>query len=114
MKIKEKATIYDLWRMCKNHEDDCKNCPLKECVYNFDWITSHNEIDKMNEAILNWCKEHPIKTRQEKFLEMFPNAAIDTNTGVIDICPKMTDCEVECSTPCDNCSKKYWLAEVKE
>ena len=55
------------------------------------------------------------KTRQEKFLEVFPLAA--TRKGVIDICPMKTerrynDCDE--SRSCYSCQKKYWLAAEQE
>ena len=38
-------------------------------------------------SISIWDKEHPVnKTRQSKFLELYPNTKLDTK-GSIDICP---------------------------
>ena len=55
------------------------------------------------------------KTRQEKFLELFPLAV--TRKGVIDICPMKTerrynDCNE--SRSCYSCQKRYWLAAEEE
>ena len=115
----EKATIYDYARMCKSC-DACNECPLyyrncgigKDCD---DIIT--DEPDIANEIILNWCKEHPVETRQDRFLKMFPNADIDY--GFLDICPRTIDKysanEKEClHKTCLGCKKEYWLAEVDE
>ena len=121
----EKATIYDFARMCKFY-GECNNCPLNyektHCGTCNIFMGEHP--DKTNEIILNWVKEHPIKTRQSKFLKMFPNAQISSD-GVIEITP----CAIEknkhitsnCSCPvahgfnnCDECRKKFWLAEVDE
>lgn len=80
--MKEKATIFDYARMCKNTET-CNDCPLG---LNINWANIAcsylmREIpDKANEIILNWCKEHPVETRQDRFLKMFPNAQ-KLNTG---------------------------------
>ena len=108
--MNEKATIYNFARMCKAYID-CKGCPLKEhqpFVCN-EMIRKYP--DKANEIILNWCEEHPIKTRQSRFLEMFPNAKI-TN-GVVTICPKNVETTLKCSMKsCEKCSEEYWLAEV--
>ena len=112
----EKATIYDYVRMCnKNSENgSCEPCPLcgKECVLE---DMTDEALQEANEIILNWCKEHPIKTRQSEFLKMFPNARKFHNKFV-GICPKDIDNTYECETygNCDECRKKYWLAEVDE
>ena len=114
----EKATIYDYVRMCNGLNEKCYECKLyDECRvgYNCTWVL-RNCTDRANDIILKWCKEHPVKTRQDKFLEMFPNAKL--NGGIIDICPKTVDrgynrgyCNGE---ECYNCRSKYWLAEVEE
>lgn len=124
-KVNEKATIYDYIRMCKSFEQDCRDCPLftpndgRSCRQ-----VMEDTPNKANEIILNWCEEHPVKTRQSELLKMFPNAKVDSN-GVIDIAP----CTVEkggCAmivsswtvsdkyTTCAQCRKEYWLAEVEE
>ena len=117
-----KATIFDFGRMCRAYID-CKGCPLKEhqpFVCN-EMIRKYP--DKANEIILNWCKEHPVETRQDRFLKIFPNAKTN-NDGVIELAP----CTIEkdmyinvgsCSLlygfeSCDECRKKFWLAEVDE
>lgn len=53
------------------------------------------------------------KTRQERFLEMFPHA--DTHTGVLEVCPGDIDMRYTCHGPkdCADCKKEYWLAAEK-
>ena len=126
-KVNEKASVYDYARMCKAFKNKCGICPIS--IGN----NGTNELcaklvmkhpDKANEIILNWCKEHPIKTRQDALLKMFPNARTDSD-GVIEIAP----CAIEtgrydmtaqsCTmshkyTNCGQCRKEYWLAEVNE
>lgn len=114
--MKEKASVYDFARMCRAHVDACEKCPLwnEACTVS---LMSGIVLDKVNEIILNWCKEHPIKTRQSEFLKLCPNAPKDEN-GIIAI----PSCTVEEGYAIDNCSKKsctqcrkeYWLAEVDE
>ena len=111
---KEKATIFDYARMCKSY-DDCKKCPIGTrnnsagiaCDY---LIRTHT--DKANKIILKWCEEQPVKTRQDKFLEMFPNAEC------LNICPRCIDniiAKSDCAAVhCEECKKRYWLAEVEE
>lgn len=118
--MKEKATIYDLWRVCKVNMGYCKDCPLQHKGCDVNRNLSLEEVDELNEAILEWCKEHPVKTRQNKFLELFPNAS--TRDTIIDICPCKVDCDYDCKNirghcgefDCGECKKSYWLAEVEE
>ena len=111
--MNEKATIYDYVRMCKTFED-CKDCPLNRglCYVN---LLNKEELDEANEIILKWCKKHPVKTRQDKFLEMFPNAHIYTD-GVLEAKPCHIDENTECGSEndCNICRSEYWLAEVEE
>jgi len=106
----EKATIYDYARLCASFEK-CNQCVLlKFCAEQRNIFS--NDIDKANEIILNWCKEHPIKTRQSKLLEVFPNA-------MVNICPldfdKLFDSETcRAYEDCTACKKDYWLTEVEE
>lgn len=118
-KINKKATIYDYARICKSY-DDCKKCPIGTrnnsvgipCDY---LIRTHP--DKANEIILNWCEEHPVETRRDRFLKMFPNANICR--GCLEISPCNVDIRQfdseKCGTKsCAKCRKEYWLAEVEE
>ena len=117
----EKATIYDYARMCGSPNPKCDKCKLHALCrvgYNCTWVL-RNQTDEANEIILNWCKEHPIKTRQSEFLKMFPNA--DIYKGAINICPCKIDCDYDCKNKekyadfdCTGCKKAYWLAEVDE
>ena len=70
--------------MCKNHKE-CRDCLLSADVNGMSiacLCLVRNYPDKANEIILKWCKEHPIKTRQDKLLKIFPN------TQIIDgVCP---------------------------
>lgn len=111
-----KATIFDFSRVCKTYYDNCSKCPLahqnNEISVRCDDILRINP-DKANEIILNWCKEHPVETRQDRFLKMFPKAVTNGN-GRISICPKNIDKTHECElkpNECANCMDEYWLAE---
>ena len=112
----EKATIFDYVRMCSapiyDTYSECRNCPLSsynnylgEPCGNF--LRDHP--DKANEIILKWCKEHPVKTRQDRFLKMFPNA------NPLLICPATMGANINCAKmDCNKCQHDYWLAEVDE
>lgn len=54
------------------------------------------------------------KTRQERFLEMFPHAIVFS--GALNICPGDIDVRYTCRGPkdCTDCKKEYWLAAEKE
>lgn len=111
----EKATIYDYARMCNSLGDNCKECPLfnKESACSGEIL---HHTSKANEIILKWCKEHPIKTRQDELLKMFPNAKID-NCGTSILCPQWVDKDFNCNPQtlcCDECCREYWFAEVDE
>ena len=121
----KKATIYDYVRMCKKYAKGCcKGCPLYSFNNEICRATLQTHTDEANEIILKWCEEHPIKTRQDKFLEMFPNAEINRD-GIIEIYPcnieksfYISDC-YSCSqehgfSSCGECRKRYWFAEVDE
>lgn len=113
----KKATIYDYARMCKFHKE-CANCPL---IYKKTHCESCNIFigknpDKANEIILKWCEEHPVETRQDRLLKMFPHSETD-NDGVLVCCPKWVDKDFRCDMSgrlCTECRKEYWLAEVDE
>lgn len=124
-----KATIYDYARMCKAYyKRGCEGCLLCfETNAENEWCDDFVKKfpDKANEIILNWCKEHPIKTRQSEFLKMFPNAEKLPN-NVVNVSPCHVDKKlfvglttVDCITSkgyscCAQCKKEYWLAEVDE
>ena len=116
----EKATIYDYARMCKAFKNNCGICPMS--IGNNGTIELCAKLvmkypDKANKIILNWCKEHPVETRQDRFLKMFPNANICR--GCLEISPCNVDIRQfdseKCGTKsCAQCRKEYWLAEVEE
>lgn len=109
----EKATIYDYARMCASFEKCNKCILLKFCAEQRNIFS--NDIDKANEIILKWREEHPVKTRQDEFLKMFPNARIVA--GTVAVCPKDIETAYACkavNSNCINCRKSYWLAEVAE
>lgn len=55
-----------------------------------------------------------IKTRQEKFLEMFPHA--DLRNDILSICPGNVDTRLVCNEQgsCRDCLKEYWFAKDDE
>lgn len=93
--------------MCKAC-DNCNNCPLWVDAKSCDYLI-RTAPDKANEIILKWCEEHPVKTRQDRFLKMFPNAPI--RDDIISLCPTDVDTKQQCNNNnCTECRKEYWLA----
>lgn len=111
--MKKQATIFDYARICKQ-STKCSQCLLRKfCADQRDMFS--NDIDKANEIILKWCEEHPVKTRQDEFLEMFPNANV--RDGVVRVCPRCIESSRHCQFPkceCLDCLRNYWFAEVDE
>ena len=114
----KKATLFDYVRLCKHYKKGCRKCPL-HLSSNGMYLDCNDLIldstDKANEIILKWCKEHPVETRQDKFLKMFPNARTDDD--VLSICPQVINKDFPCQEEvkrCSDCCKEYWLAELEE
>ena len=117
----EKATIFDYARMCKFYKNCDDRALAKTTAMCQVFIEEHP--DKANEIILKWCKEHPVETRQDRFLKMFPNAKLSSD-GLVSICAQGCDRSWNCklniyannieNIDCTDCRKEYWLAEVEE
>lgn len=94
-------------RMCDS-VTDCKHCPLGEYflpLYSDGYSCPQYCFDNPHRAanaVEQWSKEHPRKTRVQDFLEKFPNAPLTNghpsacckHIGYIKECPPCT-CE-EC------------------
>lgn len=98
-------------RMCDSYNNMCDGCgfgKVPQCN-----LTEKDNPEKAVEIVEKWSSEHPAKTRQSELLKAFPNAEIEN--GVAITCPKSLDKNVECETlnSCVECTRKYWLAEVK-
>lgn len=115
-----KEFIAERNRMCDyyNGAAHCKRvvgettelCPLRDyvCVH-LPGVTVAviDEVEK-------WSKTHPKKTRQDKFLKMFPNAEL--RYSAVNICPHKADVNfvVDCrETDCDKCCKEFWSEEIE-
>lgn len=113
-------------RMCLSVE--CSECPLNYEVINptFPCKTSsisaeRKDPEKCVTIVEKWSAEHPVKTRQSEFLNVFPNAELNTD-GILTIAPCLVDKTLnrsagnteECciKNDCIKCRKEYWLAEV--
>lgn len=108
-------------RMCKAYNDDgCKECPAyrHRCGEEFDGQEDGVSI------VEQWAKEHPVITRQNKLLNLFPLMdAIED--GCIEICPLLFDrsfhdrndrgwCTENDNKVCPECKRRFWMEELKE
>ena len=65
-----------------------------------------------------WSAAHPRKTRQDLFLEQYPNAKT-SEKGTLYICPIFVDKNATikypciCSTNCSDCRREFWSQEVE-
>lgn len=124
----------------------CRGLPCEECDFNedncvtslFNWLYEDDgekpdgcdgckyEYKREDESPCTECcnnytskwERKPKKTRQDKFLECYPN--VRKCKGVIDVCPKDLDMHFYCRTEdshsggCTTCCQDYWLQEVEE
>lgn len=116
--------IEELNRMCKSFDrgDGCQMCPACDnelhCA-----VSAMSKLDAKEQVAIveKWSKEHPRKTRQDVFLEQYPEAQLDAY-GVLRICPVNISAEYrdkggECLflySDCRDCRRKFWTEEVKE
>lgn len=78
------------------------------------WGVDAAQIVKNTEA---WSAAHPRKTRQDVFLEQWPEAEIDCEGAlVIDPCDldKTESEKGDCyHRRCDDCRREFWMQEVE-
>lgn len=86
-----------------------------------DWGFSRENVRNVIRSV-SAADAHPRKTRQDLFLEQWPNATRDSG-GVVNICPKLLDVDISCTDeetertglckPCDDCQYEFWMQEVE-
>lgn len=116
--------LKEAMRMCESYTN-CTNCVLKQksAAMRCHCFTTSIETeapDKLVAIIEKWSKEHPIKTRQDKFLEQYPDTLVDAQ-GIININPCMIKKQKfnqtkDCSNfniSCEECREKFWGEELK-
>lgn len=104
-------------RMCDYYTKNdgiggCANCPEFDSACNVvRYVTPEYIAD-----VEKWSQEHPRKTRQDVFMEQWPEAELVD--GIIDVKP----CRLvaafrlgqEChKTFCYDCRRKFWMQEVE-
>lgn len=75
------------------------------------WGVDAEQIVKNTEE---WSATHPLKTRQDVFLEQWPKARIDTD-GVLWACPINFVYNHPCFSGfgCPDCRREFWMQEVE-
>lgn len=116
--VKEYSRLCDAYRLPQ--KSACRtDCPFinMRCAFPENVNINHPErFEKTYNIVEKWSDTHPVKTRQSKFLKMFPNAVIDEDDGILCIRPCDIDERIGCTNGkgCDDCYRKYWLAEVTD
>lgn len=98
-------------RMCKSFSRCCGDCPANDVSSCIDYQWGEEIVP----IVEKWSKENPRKTRQDAFLEQYPDAPL--SYGIINIKP----CQVvknhtygDCSiTDCPLCRKEFWNEELE-
>lgn len=109
--------VETLGRMC---DAECIKCEFRKRLSGFEtcavWRKTHPE--EAVAIVEQWAAAHPVKTRQSVFLEMFPNAPIFPDTGIVKMSPCEVDAVLRGNCPgvgcCPECRKKFWLTEVED
>lgn len=101
-------------RMCTSNL--CSECPAKDLYCSMTMAFNNNDT-RIVDAVEKWSKEHPRKTRQSVFLELYPNARA-TIDGTVDIwtceVEKNMQNDIDCnSLSCANCRREFWTEEVE-
>nr|DAL02795.1 MAG TPA: hypothetical protein [Caudoviricetes sp.] len=105
-------------RMCNSY-DGCKGCPCEKARCALNSLTSDNDYKRIVVMVEEWSAAHPRKTRQDVFLEQWPEAKID-NGGCLAVCPyyvsathrdKYGCCVVRGKSCCD-CRREFWMKVV--
>lgn len=111
--------VKEYLRMCTK-VDECEDCP----VYKTDFCTvpakerSQESAEEIVELVEEWSAAHQLKTRKSVFLEQYPNAKVDGDSGVPIVYPCQIKQDIEgvvyCnSISCTDCRREFWMQEVK-
>lgn len=102
-------------RMCdyytkKDGTGGCADCPECDSACNVVRFVTPEYIADVEK----WSQEHPRKTRQDVFLENYPDAALDN--GTLRVCPRNVykSAELNCNnTTCYLCKRTFWMQEAE-
>ena len=109
-------------KMCNAYYSKCWSCPAgNDTSCKLDSSYGAISAEEKVAIVEQWAERHPTKTRQSVFLEQYPEARL-MQDGILSICPIAISSayrgeDGSCANPsekCDNCRRKFWLAEVEE
>ena len=105
-------------RMCKSFDAGCKGCPaFNVCEHELSCAVGQlSTLDATTQiAIVEaWSAAHPRKTRQDVFLEQWPEAMRDRE-DMLSVCPQYLDRKLKCRRDdgCGDCRREFWMQEVE-
>lgn len=110
--------VKEFCRMCQSYANRCEKCALYEkgCT-----VGSHKDDPEMLiKTVEAWSVTHPRKTRQDVFLEQWPDAQLDED-GVLKVCPALISAAysnedggcVDLCRACVDCRREFWIEEVE-
>jgi hypothetical protein len=78
------------------------------------WGVDAAQIVKNTEE---WSAAHPRRTRQDVFLEQYPEAEINER-GDLMLCPRRISVDfrsryANCTRMCSDCRREFWMQEVE-
>lgn len=107
-------------RMCSCYKH-CEGCPLEELNCALNAADPDEDNEQVIAAVEQWSKEHPFRTRQNVFLEQYPDAVI-SDDGLPYVAPcqlyaglihgeSIEDCENR--GLCADCRREFWTQEME-
>ena len=113
-------------RMCKSFDAGCTGCPASNacgCCAVDQAVDQASTLDATDQVAIveKWSAAHPRKTRQNVFLEQYPEADALDEYGVLRICPMGISSahrgiHGECKSlfdRCADCRLEFWMQEVE-
>lgn len=113
--IEERNRMCDYY-MKNDAHNGCADCP--ECDFACNIV--RDVTPEYIADVEKWSQEHPRKTRQDVFLEQWPEAALD-EYGVLQPCPADIsaayrdtdgDCKIQ-GKLCKDCCREFWMQEME-
>ena len=104
-------------RMCNVH-DNCASCPARDCECQS--LENMVKDTRIVAIVEEWSAAHPSKTRQDVFLEQYPEARMGDD-GVLHVDPcsisaSHRNASGSCATmkrECKDCRREFWMQEVE-